>query len=257
MKLSLVVCSYNQAPYLRQALASLVAQRRVGPEELELIVIDGGSKDGSVEIIRDFEPRLAYWVSERDRGQSDALRKGFDRATGDVQGWLCSDDELEPDAARTVLDYFGAHPRVRWVYGDASIIDEKGRTLKPKKEIPFNWFIWLYDYNYLPQPSTFWRADLYAQSGGIDVALQVAMDGDLWARFAELSPPRHIPARLSRMRMQPDQKTQELKEESIRAQNKIAIRYGVRHDRKLQRQSAFLLAKTLRVGWKLATGCYW
>ncbi len=257
MKLSLVVCSYNQAPYLRQALASLVAQRGVRRDELELLVIDGGSEDGSVEIIREFEPFLDYWVSEKDQGQSDALRKGFERATGNLQGWLCSDDELEPDAARTVLDYFGAHPEVRWVYGDASLTDETGRTVKAKKEIPFNWFIWLYDYNYLPQPSTFWRADLYAETGGLDVALHVAMDGDLWARFAELSPPRHIPARLSRMRMQPDQKTQKLKEESMRAQYEIAKRYGVRYDRRLRRQSAFLLAKTLRVGWKLATGCYW
>ena len=90
----MVVCSYNQAPFLKQALASLVEQREVAPHEFEIIVIDGGSTDGSREIIRSFEPHLAYWVSEPDRGQSHALRKGFDRATGDIQGWLCSDDVL-------------------------------------------------------------------------------------------------------------------------------------------------------------------
>lgn len=253
----MVVCSYNQAPYLRQALASLVAQRGVSRANLELIVIDGGSTDGSVEIIREFEHRLDYWVSERDAGQSDALRKGFRRATGDVQGWLCSDDEMEPDAVSTVLAYFRANPGARWVYGDACLIDENGRVVKAKKEIPFNWFIWLYDYNYVPQPSTFWRTDLYEQTGGIDASLHVCMDGDLWARFAEVARPRHIQAVLSRMRLQPDQKTQKLRDESIRVQNEITMRYGVRHDRVVRRQSAFLLAKAMRVGWKLATGCYW
>src|ERR1700704_1208740 len=87
LKLSIVVCSYNQAPYLRQALHSLVTQRNVNSAELEILVIDGGSTDGSVEIIREFEKQFAYCVSEPDRGQTHALRKGFDRATGDIQGW--------------------------------------------------------------------------------------------------------------------------------------------------------------------------
>ena len=257
MKLSLVVCSYNQARYLRQALSSLVSQREVSRDELELIVIDGGSTDGSVEIIREFEPQLAYWVSEPDHGQTHALRKGFDRATGDVQGWLCSDDELEPDAARTVLDYFGAHPAVRWAYGHANFINEDGRTLRPKKEIPFNWFIWLHDYNYLPQPSTFWRAELYQRIGGLDSSLDMCMDTDLWARFAEVALPKQILATLSRVRVQPEQKTQKFRDRSIREQNAIKSRYTGIRDRLLLRQSAFLLARTTRIGWKLAKGCYW
>ena len=257
MKLSLVVCSYNQARYLRQALASIVGQRGVSRDELELIVIDGGSTDGSIEIIREFEPHLTYWMSEPDQGQTDALRKGFDLATGEVQGWLCSDDELEPDAVRTVLDYFRARPGVYWVYGDACFIDEQGRTLRPKKEIPFNWFIWLHDYNYVPQPSTFWRASLYKQTGGLDVSLNVSMDADLWARFAEVASPKKIPAVLSRVRLQPEQKTQKLKAQGIRERNAIKSRYGVRHDSVVWRQSAFLLARTMRIGWKLSTGRYW
>ncbi len=257
MKLSIVVCSYNQARYLRQTLSSLAGQKRVSQDELELIVIDGGSSDGSVEIIREFEPLLAYWVSEPDQGQTDALRKGFDRATGDIQGWLCSDDELEPDTARTVLDFFRAHQEASWAFGDARFIDEWGRVLRPKKEIPFNWFIWLHDYNYLPQPSTFWRASLYKQIGGLDASLHVSMDADLWARFAEVAAPQKIAGVLSRVRLQPEQKTQTLREQGMREGNAIRGRYGVRPGRGLRRQSAFLLARTIRIGWKLTTGCYW
>ena len=257
MKLSIVVCSYNQARYLRQTLSSLAGQKRISRDELELIVIDGGSTDGSVEIIREFEHHLAYWVSEPDQGQTEALRKGFDRTTGDIQGWLCSDDELEPDTARTVLDFFRAHPDVSWAFGDARFIDEWGRLLRPKKEIPFNWFIWLYDYNYIPQPSTFWRTSLYERIGGLDAALHVSMDADLWARFAEVSAPQKIAGILSRVRLQPEQKTQTLREQGIREGNTIRGRYGVRPGRGLRRQSAFLLARTMRIGWKLTTGCYW
>ena len=257
LKLSMVVCSYNQAPFLRQALASLVTQCNVSREELEIIVIDGGSTDGSPEIIRSFEPYLTYWVSEPDRGQSHALRKGFDRSTGDIQGWLCSDDLLEPHACRAALDYFRAHPEVRCFYGDARLVDERDHLIKAKKEIPFNWFIWRYDYNYLPQPSTFWRKDLYDQVGGVEESLHVCMDGDLWARFAEVTRIEHLPVVLSRMRVQKEQKTQRLQQEGLLVQNRITSRYGVRHDRVLRTKAAFVLAKTMRVGWKAATGCYW
>jgi glycosyltransferase involved in cell wall biosynthesis len=257
LKLSVVVCSYNQASYLGQALESLVAQRGLSREELEILVMDGGSTDGSAEIIRQFAPHLAAWVSEPDRGQGHALRKGFHRSTGDILGWLCSDDVLEPEAARITLDYFRSHPDVRCVFGDAYLIDERGRVVRPKKEIPFNRFIWRYDYNYLPQPSTFWRRDLYEQVGGVDESLDVCMDGDLWARFAEVTTLHHIRVVLSRMRLQPQQKTQRLHRESVRVQKDIAARYGVRQDRAVTRQAAFVAAKAMRIGWKLATGCYW
>src|ERR1700736_2614817 len=119
LKISIVICSFQQAPYLRQTLESVTRQRDVGAGELEIIVIDGGSKDGSVQIIREFEPSLAYWISEPDRGQTDALRKGFARATGDIHGWLCSDDLLEPNTVREVIDFFTVHPDSSFCYGNA------------------------------------------------------------------------------------------------------------------------------------------
>jgi glycosyltransferase involved in cell wall biosynthesis len=256
LKLTVVVCSYNQAPFLRQALESLAAQRDVTRDEFEVIAVDGGSTDGSADIIHEYESGLAWWVSERDRGQSHALNKGFARSSGNIQGWLCSDDVLEPHAARTVLDYFQSHPESRCVYGDAYLIDEQDRIVKSKREIPFNWFIWRYDYNYIPQPSTFWRSDLFQQVGGIDESLRVCMDGDLWARFSEVAAIDHVPTILSRMRLQKDQKTQRLKREGNEVQNQITSRYGVRNDRVIQRKAAFIVAKGMRVGWKAVTGCY-
>jgi hypothetical protein len=257
LKLSIVICSYNQAKFLRQALESVTAQKDVHRDEIEVLVIDGGSTDGSVAIIRSFESRLDYWVSEPDRGQSHALNKGFALSTGDVQGWLCSDDVLELHAARVVLDYFRERRQVRCFYGDAVLIDEQDRLVKAKKEIPFNWFIWRYDYNYIPQPSTFWRRDLYEEVGGLDESLQVSMDGDLWARFAQVTHIEHRRGCLSQMRLQREQKTQRLLAQSIDVQNRIIARYGVRHDRKVQRKAAFLVAKSMRIAWKTATGCYW
>jgi glycosyltransferase involved in cell wall biosynthesis len=257
LKLSMVVCSYNQSAYLRPALQSLATQRDLRPGELEVVVIDGGSTDGSVEIIRQFEEHFAYWVSEPDRGQTHALRKGFDRATGDIQGWLCSDDVLEPNTARDVLDYFHSHPATRFVYGDATFIDQNGRPVKRKKEIPFNSFIWRYDYNYIPQPSTFWRKSLYEEVGGLDESFDVAMDGDLWARFLQRAKPEHIRRLLSRFRLQPQQKTQVLREEHDRMHELYCSRLSAGLTHPLQRKAAFVVAKAWRVSWKLATGCYW
>lgn len=253
MKVSIIVPSYQQARFLRETLTSLVEQKGIAPPEREILVIDGGSTDGSVEIIREFEPHLAYWVSERDRGQTHALEKGFARATGDIQGWLCSDDVLEPDALRTVLDEFQARPRVQFLYGDASWIDADSRPLKHKKEIPFSWFIWTYDHNYIPQPSAFWRRELYVAVGGLDESLHLAMDCDLWARFAQRSRPRHVRRPLSRMRLYADQKTTRLLLQSRQERQQVCERYGAKFGSRWKAAAA----KFWRVGWKLSTGCYW
>jgi len=256
LKLTLVVCSYNQAAYLRRTLESLIHQRNLAPGELEILVMDGGSTDGSVRIIEELAPHFAYWVTERDHGQTDALIKGFAKSVGDIQGWLCSDDVLEPDTVREVLDFFAAHPESRFVYGDAYLIDERDRIVRRKREIPFNWFIWKYDYNYIPQPSAFWRRDLYRQVGGLDPSFDVAMDGDLFARFAVHSQPRHVARFWSRFRLQPDQKTQRRHNEHIAAHRRTCAAIGSGNDNRMWRGAAFFLAKGWRVSWKLVNGCY-
>ena len=123
---SIVTPSYNQAAFLEETIRSVLEQDY---PRVEYIIIDGGSTDGSAEIIQRYADRLAYWVSERDRGQTDAINKGFARATGSILAWLNSDDTYQPGALREAVDYLLAHPDVGMVYGDGNFIDEHGKVI--------------------------------------------------------------------------------------------------------------------------------
>ncbi len=255
--LSVVIPSFNQGEFLEETLLSLVNQQDIAQDELEIIVIDGGSTDGSIEIIKRYADRIVYWVSEPDEGQTHALIKGFAVAQGDILAWLCSDDLLEPTTVREVIDYFAAHRQTRFIYGDSGWIDRDGRFLRWKKEIPFNWFIWVYDYNYIAQPSAFWRRDLYQEVGGLRQEFDLAMDADLWARFARITRPRHVRRGWARMRSYPEQKNQRLRARSDTEDLRIRRELGYRVDWPVYRQLMYLVAKVFRVSWKLAVGRYW
>ena len=254
VSISVVTCSYNQAEFLEATLRSVLDQNY---PNLEYIVIDGGSTDGSVEIIERYQHRLAYWVSEPDAGQTDALIKGFSRATGDVLAWLNSDDLYEPGTLHEVARHFDAHHDHRFVYGDATWVDRGGALLRSKREMPYNRFVWLYSGNYMPQPSAFWRRDLYEQVGGLDAGFDLAMDADLWARFAEVTRPRHVRRPWSRMRYYPEQKNRRLRDISDSEGKRIEQRYGVRGRPSSPAWiAAHLVARGIRVGYRAATGCY-
>jgi glycosyltransferase involved in cell wall biosynthesis len=207
-KISIVTCSYQQGAYLDATIRSVLDQNIQG---LEYIIIDGGSKDGSVELIRRYEDKLAYWVSEKDRGQTDALIKGFKRSTAEIQGWLCSDDLLLSGALQKVIHFFDTHPHIDAVYGDALWIDAHGSYIRPKREMGFNRFAFLFDHNYIPQPSMFWRSRLYEKVGGLNKRFNLAMDSDLWERFSRHTKMAHISEYLSCMRYYPEQKTRALR----------------------------------------------
>ncbi len=251
-RISLVIPSYNQGTFIEATLRSVLDQEY---PDLELLVIDGGSTDDSVEIIRRCADRIAYWVSEPDDGQTYALIKGFERATGAIQGWLCTDDLLEPDSLRDVAQFFAGHPGAEVVYGDAIWIDVAGRPIRPKREIPFNRFIWTYDYNYIPQPSTFWRKTLYDRVGGLDTHFDLAMDADLWARFADATRIYHVRRYWSRVRVYPQQKTLRLAARS-RAEDRLIRERWVGSQPDWAWQGMRVAAKSVRVAWKLVTGCY-
>jgi glycosyltransferase involved in cell wall biosynthesis len=251
-RISVVTPSFNQAKFLEATMRSV---HDPGYPNLEHIVIDAGSTDGSVEIIKSYADRLAYWVSEKDEGQTDALIKGFDRATGDILCWLNSDDLFEPTTLQEVADFFSAHPEVRFAYGDATWIDVEGRPFKPKREHRWNRFVWMYDHNFIPQPSAFWRADLYRQVGGLDRRFDLAMDADLWIRFADVTRPRHVRRRWSLMRFYPEQKNTRLRAASGAEGRSIRARYvapASRREVKLKRTAA----RALRVGLKALAGGY-
>jgi glycosyltransferase involved in cell wall biosynthesis len=178
-KISIVTPSYNQAVYLEETILSVITQ---GYPDLEYLVMDGGSTDGSVEILRRHEGRIAFWKSERDAGQSDALRQGFQKAGGGVLGYLNSDDTLEPGALRTVGEYFVSHPDVDLVYGNMNFMDAAGKRLFTAYPL-LDLRILVYENPFVPQQAMFWRKDLYERVGGINPSLRFAMDYELTLKF--------------------------------------------------------------------------
>ena len=252
-KISVVTPSFNQGRYIEATIKSVLDQ---GYPNLEYIIMDGGSTDNTVEILEKYSDQLAFWVSEPDEGQTDALIKGFDRASGDILCWLCSDDLFEARTLQEVAETFVEHPDWEVVYGDSFWIDADGRPIRFKREIPYYRFIWMYDHNYLPQPSTFWRRDIYEKVGGLDARMELSMDADLWSRFAEHTALHHVPLAWSRMRYYPEQKNRRLRTKSDEEDRVIRSRYLPDEPRWLLRLKWFL-AKGLRVALKLARRAYW
>jgi glycosyltransferase involved in cell wall biosynthesis len=251
-KISIVTCSYQQGRFIDSTLRSVLEQNY---PNLEYIVVDGGSADGSVQAIQRHAAQLAYWVSEPDKGQTDALSKGFQRCTGDVLGWLCSDDLLMPGSLERVGRFFAEHPQADWVFGDALWIDAQGKALRPKKEMPWSSAVFLFDHNYLAQPSVFWRRGLFERAGGLDSRWNLAMDADLWLRFARLSRPQHLSHYLSCMRFYPEQKTRLLKPAGRREDEALRQREAPRLS-SLPRMPLRAAAKAYRVMLKGLSGGY-
>jgi glycosyltransferase involved in cell wall biosynthesis len=201
---SIVTPSYNQARYLEATIQSVLGQTY---PNIEYIVIDGGSEDGSAAIIQKYADRLAYWVSERDQGQTDAINKGFAKAKGEVLAWLNSDDTYEPQAVAKAVAYLQAHPRVGMVYGDANFIDQHGRIIGrfPARQTSYKKL--RRGYVHVPQQAAFWRAELWRQVGPLDPSFYFAMDYDLWVRLARVSKVHYQPEVWANFRLHSEAKT--------------------------------------------------
>jgi glycosyltransferase involved in cell wall biosynthesis len=184
--ISVVTPSYNQAQFLEETILSVLNQDY---PYLEYIIIDGGSSDGSVDIVRKYEERLAYWVSEPDRGQSHALNKGIGRATGDILFWLNADDICLPGAFSKVAEAFSQQPPPRIVIGQAYIIDHEGKLLGQRESQFTSWADYATRKCDIRQVAAFFDRKLFNELGGVDESLEYAMDTDLLLRFTRLHYP--------------------------------------------------------------------
>jgi glycosyltransferase involved in cell wall biosynthesis len=181
-RISIVTPSFNQAAYLETTIQSVISQ---GYPNLEYIIMDGGSTDGSLEIIRKYESYLAYWVSQPDGGLYHGLQSGLVRTTGEIMGWLNSDDFYLPGALFTVAEIFNLSDRIRWITGHLCHADEGGRLVAGYRARRWSKYdLYLYRYQWIQQESTFWRRDLWEQAGArLETALSLAADFELWLRF--------------------------------------------------------------------------
>lgn len=195
---SIVTPSYNQARYLEETIQSVLGQDY---PNLEYLIVDGSSTDGSREIIERYQDQLAWWVSEPDRGQTDAINKGFARARGEVFAWLNSDDTYEPGAIAEAVAYLQAHPEVGMVYGDANLIDENGARIGkfPARQTDYRRL--RRGYVHIPQQAAFFRASLWQEVGPLDDTFYFAMDYDLWVRIARRAPLRYQPRTWANFRL--------------------------------------------------------
>jgi glycosyltransferase involved in cell wall biosynthesis len=187
---SIVTPSYNQARFLETSICSVLDQDY---PNFEYIIVDGGSTDGSQEIIQRYSDRLAWWVSQRDQGQTDAINKGFARARGEILAWLNSDDTYQPQAISEAVAFLQTHPSVGMVYGDANLIDETGQVIGrfPARQTDYHRL--RRGYVHIPQQASFFRSNLWRQVGPLDPSFYFAMDYDLWVRIARLAPLEYVP----------------------------------------------------------------
>lgn len=179
-KITIVTPSYNQGCYLEQTILSVLNQNY---PNLEFIVMDGGSSDNSVEIIRKYEKYLAHWQSSPDAGQAAAIADGFRLGTGQILAYLNSDDIYLPGTLNKVGNFFKEHSSAQFMYGDCLLIDARGTVIRRTYPIEFDRNIFLYESQIIPQQSAFWRSDIYLKVGEMNRTLSFCMDYDLFMKF--------------------------------------------------------------------------
>jgi glycosyltransferase involved in cell wall biosynthesis len=215
--ISIVTPSFNQGKFLAKTIESVIGQ--AGDFLIDYIIVDGASSDNSVDIIRQYEEMLLHgewpincrgiryrWLSEADKGQSDALGKGFRMAEGDIFAWLNSDDTYLSGALQNVADTFHSSPGIALIYGDAHYCGNAGSIIGRYRTEKFDYgkLAW---FNFICQPSTFFRRDVFEAVGGLDDSLHFAMDYDLWLRIGKRFPCRYLPLFLSTYRLHESSKT--------------------------------------------------
>jgi len=211
-KISIVTPSFNQAQFLEKSILSVINQNY---PNLEYIIIDGGSTDGSTDIIKKYEKNLTYWVSEKDSGQSEALNKGFEKCTGEIQAYLNSDDIILNGILEKVGSVFLNFPEVDFVYGHTFVINEFDDILKLSIALPYKLKENLNGVFSIPQQSAFWKKWIYDEVDGFNINNHSCMDGEFFAYVGTLNTTFHlIDEPLSAFRLHSNSKTMDKKKYS-------------------------------------------
>jgi glycosyltransferase involved in cell wall biosynthesis len=203
---SIIIPSYNQGHFLERTILSVLNQDW---PQIELIVVDGGSTDDSVAVIKKYQQHLAWWVSEKDSGQTNAINKGLAKSTGTYVTWLGSDDILLPQAVRTLAKALDAHPEIGMVYGAVAFIDTADRVIKFNSYQNMNLEKLLYSkHSTIAQPSSLLRRATLDLAGGLNESLHYCMDYDLWIRLHQHAPSMNLGEEiLAGYRLHDDSKT--------------------------------------------------
>ncbi len=238
-KISIVTPSYNQGQFLEETIRSVLLQ---GYPNLEYIIIDGGSSDDSVEIIKKYSPWLSYWVSEPDSGQSNAINKGWERATGEIIAYLNSDDTYLPGAMASAAKALAEYPDVSMIYGDCHLIDEDSKVNGAFCGEEFNLKKMLFG-NLVPQQTVFFRKQVLDKIGYLDESLHFVMDRDMWIRIGMAFEVRYISGVSANMREHSSAKsTAQIKNflpERLKVIRKVCNQIDTSRNSKILKRKAF------------------
>ena len=201
---SIVTPSFNQAGFLAHTIESVLAQTY---PNIQYIIMDGGSSDDSLEIIKKYGKRISYFESQKDLGQTDALNKGFAHAEGEIFAWLNADDTYLPYAVSRAVEVLQSNPEIGLVYGDANYIDANDRIIGKFPAAQTDYARLKRGYVHIPQQAAFFRGELWQRIGPLDPSFYFAMDYDLWCRLAKISQLKYIPEVWANFRLHPDAKT--------------------------------------------------
>jgi glycosyltransferase involved in cell wall biosynthesis len=204
LRVSIVTPSFNQVDFLEETILSVLEQDY---ENIEYIVVDGGSTDGSVDLIKKYAPRITSWISESDLGQTDAINKGFSMARGDILAWLNSDDTYRPGAVSEAVGFLKDHPEVGMIYGKAYYMDEQGTPVARYPAGLTSYQGLRRGINTIPQQTMFFRSKLWGMVGPLDPTFFYAMDYDLWVRIAAVTPIAFHPVFMANFRLHGDSKS--------------------------------------------------
>lgn len=204
-RISVVTPSFNQASYIEETIRSVLLQ---GYPNLEYIIMDGGSRDSSVEIIRQYAPWLTYWTSQPDHGQADAINQGFEHATGEYLAWINSDDYLYPGFIHQQATALQSEPELGLVYGDVDQILEDGRPISPRRgrQVSFDEMLSAMKFP-IPQQSALWRRSIWDQTRGLDARWRVVLDRDFFLRAGLICKIKYLPGNVAVFRHHPQSKS--------------------------------------------------